>query len=290
MNNEAVVFILLGQSNAVGFKLHMDKADIIKTPLKNVYGLSRDKNQTFDADRLYWENYRSAGFNLGESNDNTYSVANCLAKKWQESIDQGTRLPDLYIVHIAVGAQGVTKGYMWNPDYPKKLIPGKLDTVDISLYQLTERVLTMVDQSMTERSVKYSFLPLWWRGGENDMTADADLLHSTLYDVYVQMIQGFRKSLGKIVPVTLHKIISHELADQMDPTGRFNCQRLYINQVFERLSNDLPEVSVIDPESFPQYLPNVHTNGVFLDDGVHFKREVNEYLAGQIVADFVKGR
>ena len=91
----------------------MAEEDIISVPLKNVYGLSCEKNQSFDNDKLYWDNYVSAGMNLGEAQDNTYSVANCLASVWQKHIDGGNErgLGDLYIVHIAIGAQGVTDGY-----------------------------------------------------------------------------------------------------------------------------------------------------------------------------------
>lgn len=76
----------------------------------------------FDNKELKWSGYTSFGMNLAEEQDNTYSLANCLAKLWQDEIDSGNKrnLPDLYIVHIAIGAQGVTEGYMWNLDYEKK--------------------------------------------------------------------------------------------------------------------------------------------------------------------------
>ena len=45
---KAAVFMLLGQSNAVGHGVPMEEKDIISVPLKNVYGLSRKKNQSFD--------------------------------------------------------------------------------------------------------------------------------------------------------------------------------------------------------------------------------------------------
>ena len=49
---DAAVFILLGQSNAVGHSLQMNAEDEIKTPLKNVYGLHRDYNQKLDLEEL----------------------------------------------------------------------------------------------------------------------------------------------------------------------------------------------------------------------------------------------
>ena len=103
--NRAALFILLGQSNAVGHGIPMREQDIISEPMKNVFGLHRDFNQSFDNTKLQWSGYTSFGMNLAEEQDNTYSIANCLAKLWQDEIDNGNKrdLPDLYIVQIAVG-------------------------------------------------------------------------------------------------------------------------------------------------------------------------------------------
>ena len=56
MSNQkkAAVFVLLGQSNAVGHGIPMAEKDIIKLPLKNVFGLARNDNQSYDKDKLYW--------------------------------------------------------------------------------------------------------------------------------------------------------------------------------------------------------------------------------------------
>jgi len=42
LGNKSAVFILLGQSNAVGHKLPMAEIGKIYEPLKNVFGLKRD--------------------------------------------------------------------------------------------------------------------------------------------------------------------------------------------------------------------------------------------------------
>jgi hypothetical protein len=84
--------------------------------------------------------------NLAENQDNTYSIANCLAAKWQADINNGVELPDLYIIHIAIGAQGVYG--MWSPRRAKKLIPGKLgdvDAVDAAHFQIFDIVLAHGD-------------------------------------------------------------------------------------------------------------------------------------------------
>jgi len=84
---DAAVFILLGQSNAVGHILPMRQEDKILEPMKNVFGLSRTLNQSFDNKELRWTGYTSFDMNLAESQDDTYSIANCLARIWQDAVD-----------------------------------------------------------------------------------------------------------------------------------------------------------------------------------------------------------
>lgn len=165
---KAAVFILLGQSNAVGHALPMRPEDRIEVPLKNVFGLSRELNQSFDNTKLDWSGYTSCGMNLAETQDHTYSVANCLASLWQAQIDSGSDLPDLYIIQIAIGAQGVLPEYMWHPDYEKQLIPGKLGTVNISLFPYCMHIFSLLDDSFHAMGKDYQIIGLHWRGGEND--------------------------------------------------------------------------------------------------------------------------
>ena len=103
---KAAVFMIFGQSNATGHAMMMKEEDYISKPLKNVYGLNREPNQSFDIDRLEFSGYTSFGMNLAETQDNTYSVPNQLARAWQDKIDAGEELPDLYIVQISIGSQG----------------------------------------------------------------------------------------------------------------------------------------------------------------------------------------
>ena len=59
LSNKAAVFVLLGQSNAVGHKVPMDEKDQIREPLKNVFGLKREDNQSFTNEELCWSGYTS---------------------------------------------------------------------------------------------------------------------------------------------------------------------------------------------------------------------------------------
>lgn len=219
-NKKAAVYIILGQSNAVGHKLVMEEKDKIHTPLKNVFGLSRKNNQSFDNTELLWSGYTSFDMNLAEEQDDTYSVPNCLAALWQKHIDDGNKLdlPDLYIVQIAIGAQGVSKGCMWYYEREKKLIPGKLGQVDISLFPYTKHIFSLLDDSFKKQNKEYEIIGLHWRGGEGEVNKDMAYLSQNLENIYKIMLDDFNAIL-KNPPIVLHKIVCcYHMLDR-DPIG-----------------------------------------------------------------------
>ncbi len=288
-NNKAAVFILLGQSNAVGHALPMTEEDKVKVPMKNVFGLSRNPNQSFYHDELFWSGYTSAGMNLGEEQDNTYSVANCLAKSWQKEIDSGNPrdLPDLFIVHIAIGAQGVTQKYMWNPDYEKKLVPGSLGTVDISLFPFTAHILSLVKESILKMKKIPEVIGLHWRGGEEDVTVPEDLLKKDLKETYIRIFDGFNSALREKTKICLHKLANTQQCARLDPTGEYSKNLQYINEVFSSLSDENENITVFDVTKTPYFVPDIEGNGIFKGDLVHFTRQVNEWVADEIICQYV---
>lgn len=282
---KAAVFVMLGQSNAVGHGVPMEDKDIIKEPLKNVFGLSREDNQSFDIKKLSWSGYLSGGMNLAEEQDNTYSVVNCLASLWQGAIDEGESLPDLYIVHIAIGAEGLTKGYMWHPDREIKLVPGKLGTVDISLYPFTMRILSLLDGSFRGMESEYEVIGIHWRGGENDTSQENEYLNSELFSLYSRMIDDFGSMLGD-APIALHRLIAKDRMLHLDPSGAKLERMYYINSVFEELSKKYSNVTVFEPSDAPQFVEGVLGNGVFKSDNVHFTPEVNRWVAQTVLDNY----
>lgn len=286
--NKAAVFILLGQSNAVGHGVPMKDDDKITGPMKNVFGLSRKLNQTYDNDTLYWSGYTSAGMNLGEEQDDTYSVANCLAKLWQNEIDTGNKydLPDLFIVQIAIGAQGVTGEYMWNPEREKKLVPGKLGTVDISLYSFTVHILSHIKESINKLGKTPEMIGIHWRGGEEDMCAESGLLKISLKEIYNKLFSGFYDAIGEGVFTTLHKLVCSDRCLDLDSTGNLLENMHYINEIFNELSMENENITIFDVRNAPQYISNVRGNGIFIDDAVHFKPEVNDWVAKEILKNY----
>lgn len=284
---KAAVFILLGQSNAVGHGVPMEKEDHITEPLKNVFGLGRAHNQSFDVQKLTWSGYVSGGMNLGEEQDHTYSLANCFARQWQERIDDGEELPDLYIIQIAIGAQGVTEKYMWNPRYGKKLIPGKLGVADISLFPFTCHILSLLDESFRGMGKEYEIMGIHWRGGEEDTQEDPAMLQRELADIYREIFGTFRKILGNC-PLILHSIHCPERMDFFDPTGQAKRNMEYINEVFRLLACEEESVSVFDVRKAPFFDPVSKGNGIFMEDNVHYTPQTNRWAAAHILEAYIK--
>ena len=226
--------------------------------------------------------------NLGEEQDNTYSVANHLAALWQGHIDSGNAagLGNLYIVQIAIGAQGVTDGYMWHPDREPRLIPGKLDTVDISLFPFCRHIFSLLEKSLAAREEAYEIIGLHWRGGENDVTRPKEYLVEHLLPVYRRLFDEFDALLGN-PPVVLHRLACPDRMHDMDPTGKHLESMCYINEVFDTLAREYDNVTVFDVKEAPQYVPDVRGNGLFIKDVVHFTGEVNGWVAGHILQDYI---
>lgn len=288
MKKKVSVFLLFGQSNAVGHNIPMKEEDKIIKPLKNVFGLHRDKNQSFDNYELFWSGYTSGGMNLAEEQDDTYSVANCLARRWQDEIDNGRNLPDLYIVQIAIGAQGISEGQMWNPDYEKRLIPGKKGTVDISLYPYTLHILGIMQKSFDALGVEPDFVGLHWRGGEQDWLCSQEYLENKIQELYEKMFGDFYCAIGQKVPVILHRFVAKDYCIEKDSTGQLLQNSCYINEVFEKMERNHSNISIFDVRKAPFYIEGVRGNGIFIEDVAHFTPDTNKWVAEEILKEYIE--
>jgi hypothetical protein len=281
------VFMLFGQSNATGHAMPMEEQDIIKEPLKNVFGFNREPNQSFDTEKLKPSGYTSYGMNLAENQDNTYSVANCLAKRWQSDIDNGVDLPDLYIIHISIGSQGIYG--MWNPDRPKKLIPGRLGDCDVSMYPLAIHVLTLFKKYMEENELEPDYVGIHWRGGEQEFWQGIPQLEGRLKPLYIRLINGLREAVGAEAPFVFHRMPFVQVTKNADPTGKCFDSMNYINGVFEELANEMPKTSIFDVRRCPFYDENAWDCGIFRWDLIHYLGKTNDWVAADILEEY-KGR
>ena len=279
------VFMLFGQSNAVGHAMPMEECDIIKEPLKNVFGLNREPNQSYDTEKLKFTGYTSFGMNLAETQDNTYSIANCLAKRCQNDIDSGVELPDLYIIHIAIGSQGLLN--MWHPDREKIIKPGILGQVDVSMYPLATHVLGLFNKFCKDNDLCPDFVGLHWRGGEQEFRRSVSELEAVrLKDLYIRFFNGLRDALGYNTPITLHRMPFKAVLMKDDPSGGMYETMKYINALFEQLCIDLPDTKMFDVTSAPFYDDTQWDFGIFRWDLIHYLGKTNDWVAGEILKEF----
>lgn len=292
MGNKVAIFMLFGQSNAVGHAMPMKDEDIIREPLKNVWGLNREPNQSFDTERLKFSHYTSFGMNLAETQDNTYSVANQLAKRWQAEIDNGnpSNLPDLYVIQIAIGSQGLFG--MWKMGRKKKLIPGKLGDVDISLYPYTCHILKLLRKHLKECNLEAEFVGLHWRGGEQETRFEPVSLRAELKPEYKRFFAGLRRAIGSEhkVPIVLHRLPFKDVMLKEDPSGTHLQSMEYINQVFDELAKEQALTSTFEPKDCPFYDEYAWDKNIFRWDLIHYTGEMNDWVASKILDDFIKTR
>jgi hypothetical protein len=262
----------------------MEEKDIIREPLKNVFGLNREPNQSFDTEKLKFTGYTSFGMNLAETQDNTYSVANCLAKRWQNDIDNGVLLPDLYIIHIAIGSQGVYG--MWSPHRQKKLIPGKLGDCDVSMYPLAIHVLTLMKKHFEENELEPDYVGIHWRGGEQETWQHTSRLEGRLKNDYLTIFNGLRQTLECDAPIVLHRMPFVQVMKNADPSGKCLDSMNYINGLFYEMAQELPNTRVFDVRECPFYDENTWDCNIFRWDLIHYLGKTNDWVSEWILNDY----
>ena len=287
---KVAIFMLFGQSNAVGHAMPMEEKDIINEPLKNVFGLNREPNQSFDIEELSFTGYTSFGMNLAETQDNTYSVANCLARAWQDEIDAGVNLPDLYIIHIAIGSQGVTG--MWDPERAPIIVPGILGKCDVSMYPLAIRTLTLLKNYLDKNYLEGDYVGIHWRGGEQETDYAPTKLQEFLKDTYLRIFGGMRQAIGVNAPIVMHyfpfdKVMSQR--DKEDGGTRLESMH-YINKVFYELADTMENASVFDVRSCPLYDEYAWDCNIFRWDLIHYQGRVNDWVSKEILKEYKEKR
>lgn len=272
-DTQAAVVFIHGQSNAHAHGQKLPEEDRITEPMTHVFSLDRDPNQSFDITDVVWSGFTTAGKNLGESQDHTASFAYHLAKLWQNAIDAGKTLPDLYIVQISIGSQGIING-MWNSDYPKVMVPGPLKTVKIALFPWAQQVTKLVMQNL-ERSGKHPEVIGWhWLGSEQEIwheaydRPDAVQRYDTFFDTLLA-------PLGDC-PVYLYKVLFHVVC-QEHGLPVYASDR--INDHLMRQCARRKNTRMVTVEDCPDWDPTIPTRGVFAKDKGHYLGTTQSWFA-----------
>lgn len=275
---KAVVFIS-GQSNAHAHGQVIPEKDRITQPLSNVFSLDRDPNQSFDINRVVWSGFTTAGKNLGETQDHTCSFGYYLAKMWQAAIDNGAALPDLYIVQISIGSQGIING-MWNQNKAKILVPGPLGVADIALFPLAQHIYQLVMRDLQDPLL----LGFHWLGSEQEIWKEA-YKSPELDERYNHFFDTMLSAIGAPCPVYFYEtyltlFCRHYGLPEEAAVG--------VNAAIYRQAERLG-AKVVCARNSPFWNSDAPGYGIFAPDNGHYTAQVQSWFAQQFY-DEIQGR
>lgn len=276
--NTAPLLIVMGQSNAHAPGTHLPEDEMIHTPLKNVFGLSREYNQSLELSDVIWSGFESCGMNLGENQNDTCSLANLFAAKWQNAIDSGIELPDLYIIQISVGGQGIARfevngDNMWCPFRELKFDP-RTSSFNISLYPLATEVLSLAMMNLINSGKHPKVIGLHWNQWEREAYTGSRAMHDAMAN-YENLFWGFFTALGgdkngKNIPFYLYRPLSEFYPAE-------NAKKL--SDIFDNFTERFDDCHIIDLRNSPLWNDTPKTHGVFQADGVHYIGEAHRWFA-----------
>ncbi len=279
----AVVFVF-GQSNAHGHNNVENNSDLIKEPMKNVFGLNSNENRAYGLSQVKFTGYSSYGMNLGENQDCTGRFATHLAKQWQAHIDNGNEmnLPDLYIVQVSVGGQGTIRGYfwdgkivdmMWKPDRPKKIWIGEGNNCDITLYPLA---LETIENTMKFLNSEFSnpvALGLHWIGSESDVKPEDESFFDSATEYYKSFFAPMREKIGIQCPIYFYELCYGQYEkEEFNPVPA-------INAAFEKWAKEDGSVKIVRTSRSPMFNPSVEDKGIFQGDNIHYNATTHKWFA-----------
>ena len=269
------ILIVCGQSNAHGHGTQLEEYKKIMVPLKNVWGLGCEYNQAYNLSQVKWSGFVSYGMNLGEVQDHTYCLATEFARKWQHSIDSGMKLPDLYIIQISIGGQGIAAQEknncnMWYPHRPKVMQKGALGSVDISLYPLAMEIFPLAMQSIRDAGHNPYEIGFHWNQWETEVDTGGDAIKQAKEN-YTELFNGFRKALGQNFPLYLYRPLSDVYNN---PTGV-----TYITELFSEFIKADENIKLIDLSQSDLFDAQCMDKGIFQKDLVHYTPKVQKWFA-----------
>lgn len=287
--NDAPILVVLGQSNAYGHGTSLPNNLRNTVGFSNVKGLDRRTHNSVGISNVIWSNYKTQGYLIGYSMDNTYNVIGEFSRMWQNEIDKGTNLPDLYVIHIGAGSQGIAEIEKSNCN---NWWPGKA----YSLYPLTNVILDKAIKNLRSQGRNSRIIGIHWNQWETEVWTGSDLalggnnaqaITGALSN-YTNLFNGFFNTLKtRHIPIYLYYPrsgvyrnskgmikITETLQTLVDTNEENDTNFKFIDAAhspYWNASNWTVEKANASPATF----------GIFQGDNVHYNGQVQKWFALQ---------
>lgn len=263
-NADAAVVYIMGQSNAHAHAQVLNEDEIIKSGLNHVFTLDYRIDRSLDNDTLTWRQYTSQYNNLGEHQDNTCTLGYNIAKEWEKRIDNGEKLPDLYIVQISEGCMGILNG-QWNMDLENKI------KEDAPLYHLALHTDRLVYKDLNKKYKNPVALGFHWIGSESDAVEPfcSDQNFRKIYDKFFDDIMD---SIGFECPMFLYRLVHYK-------NGTPKAKDIdMINGIFSDYTKHYKNCVMISAAESELWDGNDENSGVFSNDKIHYLADTQRYF------------
>ncbi|MEJ7139330.1 FG-GAP and VCBS repeat-containing protein [Amphibiibacter pelophylacis] len=284
---DAAVLIVLGQSNAEGWTTSLTPTELAaRSNLANVHGLSRAANLKVNAQSVTWSPYSVKDSNLGDNYNGgaTINLAGEFAQRWQQAINDGQKLPDLYVVHIAWGGQGfgprTGTDNRWSPSR---------NPADVqSLYPLARRTLALAASNLMRQGKRVRVIGLHWNQWETDNQAGWMNSAQEAQSGFAAQLNGIASALGEAdFPIYLYRPRSTIYSRRFygGNLTKFN----YIAQGLTQLASSGSKFRLLDAADAvsasgaslfnPSGAATGERYGIFQGDTVHYTPDVQRWFA-----------
>ncbi|MGW2545384.1 galactose-binding domain-containing protein, partial [Kitasatospora sp. NPDC001574] len=286
--NDVPVLIVLGQSNAEGWGAPLDTADKTKCQsLNRVKGLNRTNNRVAGATSATWSPYTCKGNNLGQEHGTglnsgfNYNVASATALRWQRATEAGTALPDLNVIHVAWGSQGVLETeYGAN----NRWYPGR-DPNDVeSLFPLAMNTITNGLRALEAAGKQPRIIGIHWNQWEAE-AKNAGTTVDGLQEAFLKVLNPLRTITGDTgAPIFLYQPRSRfyvaQFGEQRTQVVTEAMTTLIGEQPAPHPYRMLDAANATTATGTPLYNPNISNYGIYTD-GVHYTGDVHKWFTDQ---------
>ncbi|MGW2543318.1 galactose-binding domain-containing protein [Kitasatospora sp. NPDC001574] len=272
---------MLGQSNAEGWYAPLDAADKTKCQsLNRVKGLNRTDNRAAGATSATWSQYNCSGNNLGavEGTGLNYNVASATALRWQRATEAGTALPDLNVIHIAWGSQGIQDT---DTDYGPntRWWPGR-DPNDVeALFPLAMNTITNGLRALEAAGKQPRLIGIHWNQWEAEAGNASTVSTAAIQAAFLKVFNPLRTITGDTgAPFFLYRPRSDRYNQASTGHATQALTAIAATAPYKLLdaanATSATGVALYDAS-------NTNTYGIFSSDGKHYTGDVHKWFADQ---------